>query len=96
MDSNFFRQIIEILEKNNDDTTAFGKLQGFDPSTKQALADLKSKYPNAPDELSALLKYITRISSHSKEEDQEHEMRLSDIEQRLENLEQRLQKKDLS
>lgn len=100
MQHNFFRQTIDMLEKintddsENSDPEISSKLQGFDSSTKQALADLRAKYPNAPDEMSALLKYITRISGHSEEEDQEHEDRLSNIEQRLTDLEKQTNRKD--
>lgn len=82
--SNLMKNVL-TENKNKDEL-----LHAYDSQTKKALIDMKAKYPNAPDELAALLKYITRISGHSNDEDHIHDMKLDDITKRLYNIEQRI------
>jgi hypothetical protein len=62
-------------------------LQGFDPATMKALAQLKANFPNAPDELSALLAKVTQTSKNvkktsllSKNADKTHDERIEKLE----------------
>lgn len=83
------RKVSEINERDEEDldTRADDLMKGYDQQTKRALIQLKAKYPNAPNELAALLKYVARGLGHSENEDTEHDERLDELEKRVKELE---------
>jgi len=48
------------------------KIKGFDAKTAQFMADLRLRYPNAPDALSALVKAVQQLRDASWGKDKEH------------------------
>jgi len=82
-----FESLEEKKEKDKADDRADDYLQGFDQQTTRALIKLKTKYPNAPNELAALLKHLTTVSNRSDSEDTEHDEKLLDLEKRIDELE---------
>jgi hypothetical protein len=85
-----FRKLIDLVEKEDDE----GKLKGFDSQTMQALVNVRAKYPNAPDDLSALLRHVTNVDSDSDTADEDHLSRIRELEDRVDALEKMLRDKD--
>jgi len=85
-----FRQLINLIEKEDD----AGKLSGFDSRTMQALVNVRAKYPNAPDDLSALLRHVTNVDRDSDTADEDHSSRIRELEDRVDTLEKMLRDKD--
>lgn len=85
-----FRQLIDLVEKEDDE----GKLKGFDSKTMQALANVRAQYPNAPDDLSALLRHVTNVDSDSDVADEDHISRIRKLEDRVDYLEKMIGDKD--
>lgn len=73
------RIVSEIEEKPED-------IEGFDAQTIAMLKQIKAKYPHAPDQLSAILKYVQRIVQHSEEEDNLHDHEFEIVFTRLEDI----------
>jgi hypothetical protein len=85
-----FRQLINLIEKEDDS----GKLSGFDSNTQQALINVRAKYPNAPDDLSALLRHVTNVDRDSDTADEDHSSRIRELEDRVDALEKILRDRD--
>jgi len=85
-----FRKLIDLVEKEDDE----GKLKGFDSQTMQALVNVRAEYPNAPDDLSALLRHVTNVDSDSDTADEDHLSRIRELEDRVDALEKMLRDKD--
>ena len=76
------------------DSVTLKDLEGYDQQTASVAADIKAKYPNAPDALSAVLGFIADIRDASKrdeaqtDKDLEHKKKhINDLEQRIYDLE---------
>ena len=76
------------------DSVTLKDLEGYDQQTASVAADIKAKYPNAPDALSAVLGFIADIRDASKrdeaqtDKDLEHKKKhINDVEQRIYDLE---------
>jgi hypothetical protein len=85
-----FRQLIDLVEKEDDE----GKLKGFDSRTMQALVNVRAQYPNAPDDLSALLRHVTNVDRDSDDADEDHISRIRQLEDRVDYLEKMIWDKD--
>lgn len=85
-----FRKLIDLVEKEDNE----GKLRGFDSETMKALANIRAGYPNARDDLSALLRHLTNIDSDSDTADENHSARIRELEDRVDALEKMLRDKD--
>jgi 4a-hydroxytetrahydrobiopterin dehydratase len=68
------------------------KLQGFDPQTAKFLQGLRARYPNAPNELSALVRSLTNLRQRSDRNDREQDAEITDIEAELKSIEDMLKK----
>jgi len=66
------------------------KLQGFDPRTMRALTRIRAQYPNAPDDLAALLRHVTNVDKDSDDADDGHSKRIKELEEKVESLEKKL------
>lgn len=84
------RQLIDLVEKEDEE----GKLQGFDSATMKALANIRALYPNAPDDLSALLRHLANVDRDSDDADEDHITRIQNLEDRVEALEEQLRDRD--
>lgn len=84
---NFESLVKEKKDVDDEDDRADDYMKGFDQQTTKALIQLKTKYPNAPNELAALLKHLTTVSKRSDSEDSEHDEKLLDLEKRIDELE---------
>ena len=74
-------------------------LEGYDQQTASVAADIKAKYPNAPDALSAVLGFIADIRDASKRDEAQTDKDLDHKKKRVDDLEQRiydLEKEDTS
>lgn len=60
---------------------------GFDPQTVANLKIIKARYPHAPDELSALMKFLLDIKGASQKADGEHSAEIDSILKRLDKIE---------
>jgi len=81
------QRIAEIEEKKD---TEKDELKGFDSRTMRALTRIKAQYPNAPDDLAALLRHVTNVDSDSDKADDEHILRIRKLEDKVEELEKKL------
>lgn len=81
------QRIAEIEEKKDSDKD---KLKGFDSRTMRALTRIKAQYPNAPDDLAALLRHVTNVDKDSDSADDEHISRIKKLEDKVEELEKKL------
>jgi len=79
------RKLIDLVEDDKEDEE--GKLKGFDSTTMKALAAIRGQYPNAPDDLSALLRHLTHVDNDSDTADEDHSARIEDLEKRVAELE---------
>ena len=82
------QRIAEIEERKEDDKD--GSLKGFDSRTMRALTRIKAQYPNAPDDLAALLRHVTNVDKDSDSADDEHISRIKKLEDKVETLEKKL------
>ena len=82
-----FESLVKEKKENDKNNQVDDYLKGFDPATTKLLIKLKTKYPNAPNELAALLKHVTTVSKRSDVEDTEHDEKLLDLEKRIDELE---------
>ena len=64
---------MKISQINEADNVDLKDLEGYDQQTASVAADIKAKYPNAPDALSAVLGFIADIRDASKKDDEEHD-----------------------
>lgn len=81
------QRIAAIEEKKDPDKD---ELKGFDSSTMRALTRIKAQYPNAPDDLAALLRHVTNVDKDSDNADDEHISRIKQLEDKVETLEKKL------
>lgn len=81
------QRIAEIEEKKDSDKD---ELKGFDSRTMRALTRIKAQYPNAPDDLAALLRHVTNVDKDSDTADDEHISRIKKLEDKVETLEKKL------
>lgn len=79
-------QKIAEIEESKDDKG----LKGFDSRTMRALTRIKAQYPNAPDDLAALLRHVTNVDNDSDTADDEHISRIKKLEDKVEELEKKL------
>ena len=75
------------LEEDKED-----ELFGFDPQTAKFLQTLRAQYPNAPNELSALVRSMTNLRKRSDSNDKEQGSDIDDLEKEIKNLEKLLKK----
>ena len=68
------------------------QVKGYDTKTITALADLKLRYPHAPDTLSAMLRAIEDIKAASKGADRDVEREIDDLELRIKSVETKMKK----
>lgn len=83
------QRISDIEEGKEKDSSEKG-LQGFDSQTMRALTSIKAQYPNAPDDLAALLRHVTNVDKDSDTADDKHIKRIRELEDRVETLEKKL------
>ena len=81
------QRIAEIEEKKD---TEKDELKGFDSRTMRALTRIKAQYPNAPDDLAALLRHVTNVDKDSDSADDEHISRIKQLEDKVQELEKKL------
>ena len=81
------QRIAEIEEKKDSNKD---ELKGFDSRTMRALTRIKAQYPNAPDDLAALLRHVTNVDKDSDSADDEHISRIKKLEDKVETLEKKL------
>ena len=81
------QRIAEIEEKKD---SGKDELKGFDSRTMRALTRIKAQYPNAPDDLAALLRHVTNVDKDSDSADDEHISRIKKLEDKVETLEKKL------
>jgi hypothetical protein len=81
------QRIAQIEEGKEDDKES---LKGFDSRTMRALTKIKAKYPNAPDDLAALLRHVTNVDKDSDDADDKHITRIQELENRVDSLEKKL------
>jgi hypothetical protein len=86
------RKLIDLVEDDKEDEE--GKLKGFDSKTMRTLAAIRGQYPNAPDDLSAILRHLTHVDNDSDTADEDHITRLVDLEQRVSELEKQIKEKN--
>jgi len=86
-----FRQLIDLVEKEEEDQEG---LKGFDSRTMRTLAKVRAQYPNAPDDLSALLRHVTNVDRDSDTADEDHVSRIQELEDRVDALEKMLRDKN--
>ena len=82
------QKLAQIEERKKPDPEE--KLQGFDSATMRALTKIKAQYPNAPDDLAALLRHVTNVDKDSDTADEKHIKRIRDLEERVTTLEKKL------
>ena len=82
------QKIAEIEERKEEDKEE--KLKGFDSKTMRALAGIRAQYPNAPDDLAALLRHVTNVDKDSDNNDDEHIDRIKKLEDKVAELEKKL------
>ena len=83
------QRIAEIEERKDSKKDDEG-LKGFDSRTMRALTRIKAQYPNAPDDLAALLRHVTNVDKDSDSADDEHISRIKKLEDKVEELEKKL------
>lgn len=76
--------------KKNEDKE--DELFGFDPQTAKFLQTLRAQYPNAPNELSALVRSMTNLKKRSDSNDREQGADIDDLEAEVKKLEKLLKK----
>ena len=81
---------MKISQIHEADSVDLKDLEGYDQQTASVAADIKAKYPNAPDALSAVLGFIADIRDASKKDDEEHDQELAAKKKRVDGLEQRV------
>ena len=81
---------MKISQIQEADSVDLKDLEGYDQQTASVAADIKAKYPNAPDALSAVLGFIADIRDASKKDDEEHDQELASKKKRVDGLEQRV------
>ena len=81
------KKITELEEKEDSNKD---NLKGFDSQTMRALTKIKAQYPNAPDDLAALLRHVTNVDKDSDNADDEHINKIKELEDRVETLEKKL------
>lgn len=84
---NLMKKITELEEKEDSNKD---NLKGFDSQTMRALTKIKAQYPNAPDDLAALLRHVTNVDKDSDNADDEHINKIKELEDRVETLEKKL------
>jgi hypothetical protein len=62
----------------------------FDPETTRLLNKVRTSYPQAPNDLAAILKFVQRSSKHSEDEDKLHNSELEDLMHRVAELEKKI------
>jgi len=78
--------------KNEEKDEQPAKVKGYDTKTITALADLKLRYPHAPDTLSAMLRAMEDIKAASKGADRDVEREIDDLEARIKSVETKMKK----
>ena len=78
--------------KNEEKDEQPAKVKGYDTKTITALADLKLRYPHAPDTLSAMLRAMEDIKAASKGADRDVEREIDDLEARIKSMETKMKK----
>ena len=85
-----FKHRAPTLNMSEDEQQA--KVKGYDTKTITALADLKLRYPHAPDTLAAMLRAIEDIKAASKGDDRNIEREIDDLEARIKSVEAKMKK----
>lgn len=79
----------EATEKNYEVTDDVFD-EPFDPETTRLLNKVRNHYPQAPNDLAAILKFVQRSSMHGEEEDNTQDNELSDLTKRVADLEKKI------
>lgn len=92
MDNSSLKDILAKIDGINNpiEEKKDNSLKGFDSRTMRALASIKAQYPNAPDDLAALLRHVTNVDKDSDTADDEHIDKIKELEDRIETLEKKL------
>lgn len=85
-----FKHRAPTLNMSEDEQQA--KVKGYDTKTITALADLKLRYPHAPDTLAAMLRAIEDIKAASKGDDRNIEREIDDLEARIKSVEAKMKR----
>lgn len=89
MSNSSLRRLIErIAEIDKDDDE--GKIKGFDNRTMRALTKVRAQYPNAPDDMAALLRHVVNVDNDSDDADESHTDRIKKLEEKVAELEKKL------